>query len=416
MPRRTKGARLQLKAARRNKSGKITHQATWIIRDNGRDVSTGCAADEIAAAEEKLKDYITSKHTPKRRIRHIDDIAVADVLSIYLDAQLDKLRDRFSVDGESENAIPDIRKFKKRIERLNDWWGAKMLGEVNGEACRSFVKKRATRGGSRRDLEDLRAAIGHHAAEGFHREIVKISLPQKGRPRDKWLTRSDAAKLIWTCWRYREMQKGSRRPTDDVKVPTSKRPLRHLARFILLGIYSGTRAGAIAAASPIPAIGRSYVDLERGRYYRLKQGSAKTNKRQPTVPIPLRLLAHLRRWHRANPEAKHFVEYNGNAVTSVKTAFKSAVRLAGLGPGISPHTLRHTAATWLMQRGADPWQAAGYLGMSLEVLLNTYGHHHPDYLSDAVEKIASRDPAGERKSHVSSPISGAVIPIRRNDA
>ncbi|MDA9448540.1 integrase [Bradyrhizobium sp. CCBAU 21360] len=308
--------------------------------------------------------------------------------------------------------MPDIRKFKKRIERLNEWWGAKMLGEVNGEACRSYTKWRGKKGGARRDLEDLRAAIGHHAAEGFHREIVKISLPERGQPRDQWLTRSDAAKLIWTCWRYREMQKGSRRPTDDLKVPTSKRPLRHLARFILLGIYSGTRAGAIAAASPIPAIGRSYVDLERGRYYRLKQGSAKTNKRQPTVPVPLRLLAHLRRWHRASPEAKHFVEYNGKAVTSVKTAFKSAVRLAGLGPRISPHTLRHTAATWLMQRGTDPWQAAGYLGMSLEVLLNTYGHHHPDFLSDAVEKITSRNPAGERKAHV----SGAVIPIRRNGA
>jgi hypothetical protein len=37
-----------------------------------------------------------------------------------------------------------------------------------------------------------------------------------------------------------------------------------------------------------------------------------------------------------------------------------------------------------MQKGADPWQAAGNLGMSLEVLLlNTYGHHHPVYLSDA---------------------------------
>ncbi|WP_439394186.1 tyrosine-type recombinase/integrase [Bradyrhizobium sp. PMVTL-01] len=416
MPRRSKGARLQLKAARRNKSGKITHQATWIIRDNGRDVSTGCAADEIAAAEEKLRDYITSKHTPKRRIRHIDDIAIADVLSIYLDAQLDKLRGRFNVDSESEDTIPDIRKFKKRIERLNEWWGAKMLGEVNGEACRSYAKKRGKRGGARRDLEDLRAAIGHHAGEGYHREIVKVSLPEKGQPRDKWLTRSDAAKLVWTCWRYREMQKGSRRPMEDVKVPTSKRPLRHLARFILLGIYSGTRAGAIAASSPIPAIGRSYVDLERGRYYRLKQGSAKTNKRQPTVPIPFRLLAHLRRWYRIDPEAKHFVEYNGRPITSVKTAFKSAVRLAGLGPGISPHTLRHTAATWLMQRGADPWQAAGYLGMSLEVLLNTYGHHHPDYLSDAVEKIAKRDPAGERKAVVSGAVSGAVIPIRRNGA
>jgi len=28
--------------------------------------------------------------------------------------------------------------------------------------------------------------------------------------------------------------------------------------------------------------------------------------------------------------------------------------------------------------------------MSFEVLLNTYGHHHPDYLSDAVEKIGKR--------------------------
>lgn len=216
-----------------------------------------------------------------------------------------------------------------------------MLGEVNGDACRSYRKKRRNRGGTRRDLEDLRAAIGHHAAEGYHREIVKVPLPEKGEPRDKWLTRSDAAKLIWSCWRYREMQKRSRRPTDDVKAPTAKRPLRHLARFILLGIYSGTRAGAIASASPIPAVGRSFVDLERGRYYRRQQGSAKTNKRQPTVPIPLRLLAHLRRWHRLDPEAKHFVEFNGKPVSSVKTAFKSAVRLAGLGPDISPHTLRH---------------------------------------------------------------------------
>jgi integrase len=188
------------------------------------------------------------------------------------------------------------------------------------------------------------------------------------------LTRGDAAKLIWICWRYRETQRMSRGQMKGLMVPTGKRPLRHLARFILLGIYSGSRAGAIAAASPIPAVGRSYVDLERGRYYRRKQG------------------------------------------TSVKTAFKSAVRLAKLGPGISPHTLRHTAATWLMQRGADPWQAAGYLGMSLEVLLNTYGHHHPDYLSDAVERIAMREPTGERKAHVSGAGFGAVIPLRRNSS
>ena len=30
--------------------------------------------------------------------------------------------------------------------------------------------------------------------------------------------------------------------------------------------------------------------------------------------------------------------------------------------------LRHTAATWLMQRGAPVWEAAGFLGLSAEVL------------------------------------------------
>ena len=187
---------------------------------------------------------------------------------------------------EDEDTIPSIRKFKKRIGRLNDWWGAKMLADVDGEQCRKFVKERGNKGGSRRDLEDLRAAIDHHAAEGYHRGIVKITLPAKGEPRDKWLTRSDAAKLIWTCWRYREIQKMSRGPMKGQKVATGKRPLRHLARFILVGIYSGSRAGAIAAASPIPAIGRAFVDLDRSIYYRRKQGSARTNKRQPPVPIP----------------------------------------------------------------------------------------------------------------------------------
>jgi integrase len=58
---------------------------------------------------------------------------------------------------------------------------------------------------------------------------------------------------------------------------------------------------------------------------------------------------------------------------------------------ISPHTLRHTAATWLVQRRADPWQASGFLGISVKVLLDTYGHHHPDYMREAAAAITSKD-------------------------
>jgi hypothetical protein len=66
--------------------------------------------------------------------------------------------------------------------------------------------------------------------------------------------------------------------------------------------------------------------------------------------------------------ANSFVEFNGNPVASVKKGFKTAVGLARLPGRVTPHTLRHTAATWLMQRGVPIWEAAGFLGMSPEVL------------------------------------------------
>jgi integrase len=280
--------------------------------------------------------------------------------------------------------------FDRRMTRLATWWGGKTLADITGETCRAYQDSRGNRGGARRDLEDLRAAVNHHAKEGLHRGIVRVWLPQKGLPRDRWLTRAEAARLILACWRYREMQRRHRGADKGRILPTDKQPLRHLARFILIGLYTGTRAGAIASASPIPAIGRSYVDLDRGIFYRLPAGRAATNKRQPPVPLPPRLLAHMRRWHAKGIIAKHFVEFYGEPVKSVKTAFKRATTLAKL-KNVSPHTLRHTAATWMMQAGGDLWQSAGYLGMSVETLQRVYGHHHPDHLSDAIAAISARN-------------------------
>jgi integrase len=80
-------------------------------------------------------------------------------------------------------------------------------------------------------------------------------------------------------------------------------------------------------------------------------------------------------------------------VLSVKTGFASGLRLAGLDltiGNVTPHTLRHTAATWLMQAAAPMWEAAGFLGMSEKTLRETYGHHHPDYLRGAANAVGTR--------------------------
>jgi hypothetical protein len=90
-------------------------------------------------------------------------------------------------------------------------------------------------GWARRDLETLRASTNHHAKEGFHRDTVRISLSPKGEARDRWLPRKEAAVLIWRCWRHREKQTIHSGSSKGGPVATNRRPLRHIAQFILIG-------------------------------------------------------------------------------------------------------------------------------------------------------------------------------------
>ena len=80
---------------------------------------------------------------------------------------------------------------------------------------------------------------------------------------------------------------------------------------------------------------------------------------------------------------------NGKAIGNIKKGFDAACKRAGI-EGVTPHTLRHTAATWLMQAGVPTWEAAGFLAMSEKMLIEVYGHHHPDYMKGAAEAISKR--------------------------
>ena len=308
--------------------------------------------------------------------RNLHDVQVTHVLSVY---------------GRERGPMQSNQaKLKERLRRLSTFWADRTLADVNGANCREYVEIRGSRGGARRDLEDLRSAINYHAREGLHHGVVRVPLPPAGMPRDRWLSRSEVARLLWVCWRTREVQTVHRGQAKGERVSTNRYPLRHLARFILIGVYTGTRAGAIMTASPSCRPGRSFVDLESGIFYRLAQGLAGTKKRQPPIPVPPRLLAHMRRWQEKGIVQQYFVEWNGRPVKSVKTGFSTAVRLAGLEGSVSPHTLRHTAATWLMQAGAPKWEAAGFLGMTESLVDRVYGHHHPNHLRIAAQLIGYR--------------------------
>ena len=77
-----------------------------------------------------------------------------------------------------------------------------MLGDVNGELCRAYVRARGLQFAARRELEELRAAINYHHSEGLCQAIVAVVLPPKSEPRGRWLSRGESARLIWSAWRY----------------------------------------------------------------------------------------------------------------------------------------------------------------------------------------------------------------------
>ncbi|WP_376705541.1 site-specific integrase [Mesorhizobium sp. ISC25] len=309
---------------------------------------------------------------------------IAEVINIYLREVAPK------------HAAPE--ETAARLDKILDFFGEKTLAAINGKLCRDYAASCPTEAVARRQLEDFRAAINYYRREGYTTAAPTIILPDKAGARERWLTRSEAAALIWAAWRMKQKWKGQE---------SGRRTGRHLARFMLVALYTGTRSAAVCCAAVRPTKGRGYVDLDRGIFYRRADGAKKTKKRQPPVRLPDRLLAHLRRWActdldiRTKARGKSanigrkisqdfVVEWNGKPVVSVKKSFRRACEAAGLGPDVTSHTLRHTAATWLMRAGADMWQAAGFLGITVDVLIDTYGHHHPDFQVDAAEKIAKK--------------------------
>ena len=139
--------------------------------------------------------------------------------------------------------------------------------------------------GARSNLETLRAAINHHGKENLHHGLVRVALPPK-EPEETDGSRARRPLVCWACWRYRETQTVRRSRRWGARSGLEKRPLRHLARFILIKLSSGTRAGAIAPASPYRNVGNSFVDIDQGIFFRQAIGGRAGEKGNHLPPFP----------------------------------------------------------------------------------------------------------------------------------
>jgi integrase len=256
------------------------------------------------------------------------------------------------------------------IDALTTFWQGRMLVEVTPRTCAAYERHRARSTGTvRRELGVLRAAINLAHRNGVITCPVVVELPAPPSPRDRWLTRNEAAALL--------------------KVALASPQVRlYLPLFILLGLYTGRRKQAILSLRWCQVdLDRCLIDFEQGR---------RTKKRKGLIPIPPRLLPHLIRARRRGTDLGYVLHRHGKRIADVKKGFEAAAKRAGL-EDVCPHTLRHTAATWIARDGRISLDdAADYLAMSLETLRGVYRHHHPDFLRDVADSIGRRRPRNVR--------------------
>jgi integrase len=80
----------------------------------------------------------------------------------------------------------------------------------------------------------------------------------------------------------------------------------HLPLFVLLGLYTGQRKEAILS------LRWSQVDLDANRMDFNNPGAHRTNKRRSKIPIPPKLLPHLRRARLRGTELGYVINENGS--------------------------------------------------------------------------------------------------------
>jgi integrase len=330
MPRRNSGPRLWFDKKR----------GTWTICDGRIRSRTGFARNEVGGAEKFLGEYIASKH----KVRDSATPFIADVLSAYATEHL-----AHKVSGS--HILYDIRK-------LGKWWGGMRVEEITAKTCRAYMAHRKAPGCSRRELAFLNAALGHwHKEHGPLRVVPVVVLPPKPSPRTNFMSREDAAAFL----RFAK------------KTP-------HLARFFIIGWYTGSRRTVITNLK------WSMVDLESGVMQRKESNAVQTRKRSPPVRMGTRLIAHLRRWKRLDAgTSDYIVHYRGSQIARPVSSWERVRTKANLPTYVVPHILRHSRATTMLKAGVAPWEVANALGMSLQVLITVYGHHHPDWQKDAAE-------------------------------
>lgn len=298
--------------------------------------------------------------------RSIEEVTVREVLDFYRRVQVSKKK---SVERSDFASL-----------RLNGFWGDRPVSIINSQTQHDYEayrfnlheqcfpnKEPLSENTVRRELVVLRAALHRAYRAKFFDQEVFIELPTEKMNDVSYFSCREAMGLIYFSKR----------------MPRAK---QYLPIFLAIGFLTGRRKTAILE------LRWGDINFDGGFIVWQLEGAVKTNKKRPKGALPPRLRQILLKHRVHYPDDEYVVSYNGVPMKDIKKSFGDVVNdyrahifrtsssdTKRVLTKAYPHMMRHSCATWLMQKGADKRESCQFLGMTEDTLERRYWHHHPDF-------------------------------------
>ena len=265
-----------------------------------------------------------------------------------------------------------ISNYKLDLEGFNKFLGETALEKVDYLALRKYLavlkeKNLKSRTIGRR-LSALRSFFKFLIREGLlkNNPVAGLSSPKQDKPLPLFLTEEEVVKLI-----------------DSVQLKNER---DYRDRAVIETFYStGIRVSELVGINieDIDFIGGVVKVLGKGRKERI-------------VPIGEQALstirAYLDRRKKQEDAGALFLNKNGKRITDrgIRNIIAKYIRIASLKHGVSPHTLRHSFATHLLNRGADLRSVQELLGHVNLSTTQIYTHLTTEKLKKVYDKAHPR--------------------------
>jgi len=193
--------------------------------------------------------------------------------------------------------------------------------------------------------------------------VSSIKLPKKDNKRVRFLSRDEAKRLL------RALSKRSPKFHD----------------ICLLSLYCGLRAGEI--------FNLTWSDVDFG-HEQLFIREPKSGKNRFAYLTSEALEMLLKRFDDQDKKDFVFASSRGRKIAYVSNLFEKVVKELGFNEGVSDtkqrvvfHTLRHTYASWLVEKGVDIYTVSKLLGHSNILMTQRYSHLGDNSLRMAVARL-----------------------------